>query len=181
MIDSSYLDQTVLLVQAMVHACLPGQAVLVLAAHVLLKAAVSPAPAPADCAKVARELRHVLPLHVADQGRLVPRGVVAVAAQPDVVLLLHLDIDDGEPVLGVVSIAAGVVNGELGGVLEAGIETVVILMMILMILMYRDNWLEVSILLSLDLILHEIIMILIVMQMLRDLIKVYFCFDPGRT
>ena len=170
MIDISYLDQTVLLVYAMVHACLPRQAVFVLAAHVLLKAAVSPAPAPAQGAEVARELGHVLPLHVADQRRLVPRGVVAVATKPDVVLLLHLDIDYGEPVLGVVSIAAGVVHRELGGALEAGIETVVILMMILMILMNRDNWLEVSILLGLDLILHEIIMILIVMQMLCVLI-----------
>ena len=69
MIDNSYLDQTVLLVQAMVHACLPGQAVFVLATHVLLKAAVSPAPASADCAEIARELGHVLPPHVADQGR----------------------------------------------------------------------------------------------------------------
>ena len=167
MIDISYLDQTVLLVHPMVHACLPGQAVFVLTAHVLLKAAVSPAPAPAQGAEVTRELGHVLPLHVADQRRLVPRGVVTVATKPDVVLLLHLDIDNSEPVLGVVSIATGVVHGELGGALEAGIETVVILMMILM---NRDNWLEVSILLGLDLILHEIIMILIVMQMLCVLI-----------
>ena len=167
MIDISYLDQTVLLMYAMVHACLPRQAVFVLAAHVLLKAAVSPAPAPAQGAEVARELGHVLTLHVADQRRLVPRGVVTVATKPDVVLLLHLDIDNSEPVLGVVSIAASVVHRELGGALEAGIETVVILMMILM---NRDNWLEVSILLGLDLILHEIIMILIVMQMLCVLI-----------
>ena len=171
MIDISYLDQTVLLMYAMVHACLPGQAVFVLTAHVLLKAAVSPAPAPAQGAQVARELGHVLTLHVADQRRLVPRGVVTVATKPDVVLLLHLDIDNSEPVLGVVSIAAGVIHRELGGALEAGIETVVILMMILMmILMNRDNWLEVSIVLGLDLILHEIIMILIVMQMLCVLI-----------
>ena len=168
MIDISYLDQTVLLVYAMVHACLPRQAVFVLAAHVLLKAAVSPAPAPAQGAEVARELGHVLPLHVADQRRLVPRGVVTVATKPDIVLLLHLDIDYGEPVLGVVSIAAGVVHRELGGALEAGIETVVILM--ILILVNCDDWLEASILLGLDLILHEIIMILIVMQMLCVLI-----------
>ena len=164
MMDISYLDQTVLLMYAMVHACLPRQAVFVLAAHVLLKAAVSPAPAPAQGTEIARELGHVLPLHVADQRRLVPRGVVAVAAQPYVVLLLHLDVDDGEPVLGVVCVAAGVVHGKLAA-LEAGIETVVILM--ILILVNCDDWLEASILLGLDLILHEIIMIRIIMQMVH--------------
>ena len=162
--------------QAGVHAGLPGEAVFVLARHVLLKPAVSPAPAPADCAEVTRELGHVLALHVADQGRLVPRGIVAVAAQPDVVLLLHLLIDYGEPVLAVVRVAAGVVHGKLAGAVEAGIETVVIRM--ILILMNRDDWLEVTILLGLDLIIHKIIMILIVMQMVHVLIYIYFRFDP---